>query len=107
MSSGVHIEFAIQVRPKNRKTEIWSVIANGHLLGEVRWWPSWRRYTFHPCEDTVYDKNCLQRIADFCGEQTWDRKKAPCSLIFVCCAKLNIWKPPLSVRIGPSQPMKR
>ena len=33
-----------------------------------------------------------------------ERKTASCSVIFVMWPRLKIWKPPLSVRIGPSQP---
>lgn len=76
MSGGIHLAFEIQSKPKRRKTEIWSVIANGHLLGEVRWWSSWRRYTFHPVEDTVYDGECLSTISLFCSNETRKRKQA-------------------------------
>ena len=37
----------------------------------------------------------------------WERKNAPASLTFTCLARLNTWKPPESVSVGPSQPMNR
>ena len=77
MSGGAHLSFEILPKRKSRKTEIWAVMdQNGSSLGEVRWWASWRRYTFHPAEDTLYDPGCLRQIADFCEEQTKERRKA-------------------------------
>jgi hypothetical protein len=35
----------------------------------------------------------------------WDWKNAPSSVILARCARLNTWKPPLSVSVGPRQPM--
>ncbi len=37
----------------------------------------------------------------------WERKVTPSSLTFRKGARLKIWKPPESVRMGPSQCMKR
>ena len=38
---------------------------------------------------------------------TWERNSTPSSPIRRSLARLNTWKPPESVRMGPSQPMKR
>ena len=62
--------------PPKRKTEIWTVVdAAESRLGAVSWWAPWRRYTFHPDGNTLYDAACLTRIAEFCAEQTQQRKK--------------------------------
>lgn len=77
MSGGVHLSFELQPKPTGRRTEIWTVVDGGeYRLGEVRWWAAWRRYTFHPDADTLYDPSCLIRIAHFCTEQTQQRKAA-------------------------------
>ena len=75
MSGGIHLAFELQPKPTSRKTEIWNVVAQEeHRLGEVRWWPAWRRYTFHPDTGTLYDAGCLDEIARFCSEQTKERR---------------------------------
>ena len=38
-----------------------------------------------------------------CRPSTWELKLTPSSLIFRSLAREKIWKPPLSVRMGPSQ----
>jgi len=77
MSGGVHLEFEVQPKPKGRKTEIWTVVAQGEVrLGDVKWYAPWRRYTFHPDAETLYDKDCLYALARFCQEQTLKRKLA-------------------------------
>jgi hypothetical protein len=77
MSGGIHLTFELQPKPAKRKTEIWTVVAQGEVrLGDVRWHAPWRRYTFHPDVDTLYDEECLTEIAIFCGACTRERKKA-------------------------------
>ena len=59
------------------KTRIWTVdsIDGGVYLGKVSWWGAWRRYVFHPSDNTVYDPNCLKAIADFCQTKTDEHKE--------------------------------
>ena len=77
MSGGAHLTFELQPKPKNRKTEIWTVVDQGEVrLGDVRWWAPWRRYTLHPDSGTLYDGECLSEIAMFCLEETQKRKQA-------------------------------
>ncbi len=76
MSDDIHLTFECQPKPQGRKTEIWTVVAQGEvLLGDVRWYAPWRRYTFHPDAKTLYDAACLTTLAKFCDEQTQQRKK--------------------------------
>ena len=35
----------------------------GGLLGWIRWYPTFRKYSFLPCEGTVYETDCLHDIA--------------------------------------------
>ena len=76
MSGGVHLTFELQPKPKKRKTEIWTVVAQGEVrLGDVKWYAPWRRYTFHPDAETLYDAECLGALFQFCAKQTHDRKQ--------------------------------
>ena len=76
MSGGIHLTFELQPKPEKRKTEIWTVVAQGEIrLGDVRWYAPWRRYTFNPDAETLYDPECLRRLATFCEGQTKQRKK--------------------------------
>lgn len=62
--------------PPERKTGVWNVYNqhSGVVLGQVRWFGRWRRYTFNPEPGTVYDGRCLQAITQFMQRQM-DRRK--------------------------------
>ena len=63
------------------KTRIWLVEAkeDGAALGEVRWYAPWRKYSFLPASMTVFEKDCLRMIADFCEAQTLQHRRAKTS----------------------------
>jgi hypothetical protein len=44
-------------------------------LGLVQWFSRWRQYTFVPHGGTVFEKDCLRTIADFCEEQTTKHRR--------------------------------
>jgi len=55
-----------QIAEIKAKTEVYDIFANGGvLLGQVKWFPRWRQYTFFPTKDTVFSKGCLCDIEDF------------------------------------------
>ena len=49
------------------KTKIWEVIAmvSCTCLGEIRWCCGWRKYAFYPYSNTLYEQDCLRKIAGF------------------------------------------
>ena len=51
----------------NRKTDIWEVVAkkDGALLGEVKWFGRWRKYSFFAAPECIFEEVCLGDIADF------------------------------------------
>jgi hypothetical protein len=66
------LAFVLQPRLAERKTDnCWTVmpIGGGNELGEVKWFPAWRRFCFYPAVDTAFDQACLREIADFCEEK--------------------------------------
>jgi hypothetical protein len=50
--------------PSIGKTEVWHVVANegGHHLGTIKWYGSWRQYSFFPNGNTVFEKTCMHDI---------------------------------------------
>lgn len=53
------------------KTKIWNVLSDdGVALGVIRWFGRWRQYAFYPASNTVYERQCLRDLADFCEQQT-------------------------------------
>lgn len=56
------------------KTKVFDVISSNVTLGEVRWYGPWRRYTFHPSEGTLFDRNCMNEIIVFIDQLMDDRK---------------------------------
>ena len=48
------------------KTHIYTV-RNRHsntLIGMIRWWAPWRKYTFQPQSDTIWDADCLREVTN-------------------------------------------
>ncbi len=71
-----YIDFVFDRKSKSGKTKIWDVITyENDWLGEIKWFSRWRRYAFHPLGHTVYEQDCLRKIADFCEEQTTNLRK--------------------------------
>ena len=38
---------------------------NDDLLGEIKWYPSWRKYIFHTYNQCVFEQICLGDIIKF------------------------------------------
>jgi hypothetical protein len=59
------------------KTKTWRVdsIESGVELAYIEWSGRWRCYVFVPLIDTIYEKQCLRDIADFCEQQTIEQRK--------------------------------
>ena len=59
-----------------RKTKLWNVLSHeDDVLGFIQYETHWRRYAFHPNDCTYYEQDCLQKITDFCKEQTGKLRK--------------------------------
>ena len=44
------------------------------ILGSIRWFGSWRKYTFFAKPETVYDERCLMEVAEFLTERSKEHK---------------------------------
>lgn len=62
---------------KGMKTRIVNVYSlNGsESIGEISWFPHWRRYVFFPAEGTLYDPDCLKELAEKVKEMTQSHKE--------------------------------
>lgn len=72
-----YIRFDLNKRPLGNKTDSYSVvnIENRGEIGIIRWYGAFRKYSFFPNSNTVYESVCLQDIADFLNKLMEDRKK--------------------------------
>lgn len=74
------IKFDLQNTP-SRKTKVWVVWSSkedfeGNELGQVRFYPQWRKYAFFPTAQTLFEQDCLRDIADFCETATKEWRRA-------------------------------
>jgi len=65
------IEFEYMGTTASGKTKAWMIKSRrtGTMLGEVKWFGRWRRYAFFPCQDTIWNPDCLVAVTDFIAEQ--------------------------------------
>ena len=58
------------------KTKIWDVVTKdgATLLGQIKWYSPWRKYSFFPSENTVSEPTCLKDIASFIEGEMYERK---------------------------------
>jgi len=64
---------AYAIENGDRKTLIWRVESRDApyvKLGEVRFYPQWRKYCFFPADRTLFEPDCLRDIAQFCEDKT-------------------------------------
>lgn len=73
-----YIAFEQEPQPAKAKTRRWTVVSRvgASALGQVAWFPRWRKYVFVPAASTVFDQGCMRDIADFCENQTLAHKVA-------------------------------
>lgn len=67
-----YIEIGRETPSASGKTSVWRVAArmDGAVLGEIKWFGRWRRYSFYPTGDAIFEQGCLRQIADFCERKT-------------------------------------
>ena len=46
----------------------------GGRLGQIKWYPGWRRYAFFPDSETLYDSSCLKDIQNYIDELMVEHK---------------------------------
>ncbi len=75
--NGKWIDFLQMPREKpGMKTLVWQVVPKSedrgpqHPLGLVKWYGGFRKYSFFPAPNTIYEQVCLRDIAEFCEMKT-------------------------------------
>ena len=64
-------EYAWEV---GKVTKVWTVMGGAELIGRVRWFGRWRKYSFFPAPLSVYEE--VREIAFFCETATRLHKAA-------------------------------
>lgn len=59
------------------KTKIFEVVTKDYLctIGEIKWYGGFRRYSFFPKPDTVYENSCLRDIITFIDKLMDEREQ--------------------------------
>jgi hypothetical protein len=74
------LEFSERSVPAKQVTRHWVVgTKTGDYLGEVRWFPAWRKYAFTPSASSAvvwFEQDCLREIAQFIEDRTREHKKS-------------------------------
>jgi len=72
---GTHIKFV--PAPPKPKTKVWWVVNKyeNNCIGNIGWFGRWRKYSFFPKSDTVFEEVCLREIANFCEKETQEHRK--------------------------------
>lgn len=58
------------------KTEVYNChnTETGALLGQVKWYGAFRKYSFFPLPDIIFESQCLKDIASFLDQLMLQRK---------------------------------
>jgi len=70
------IEFK-EINSAGKKTKMYTVVSKDtkDVLGIVKWYAPWRKYSFFPYSSTVFEWDCLRDISDFIQKETKEYKK--------------------------------
>lgn len=70
------IDFDYIGNSKSGKTKVWRVLTKDSnlLLGYIKWYAPWRKYSFFPESNTIFEETCLNDIANFCRDQKKELK---------------------------------
>jgi len=58
------------------KTKVFAVVnkEDKSKIGIIAWYSAWRKYSFSPFKDTVFEQTCLTDISDFLKQLMNERK---------------------------------
>ena len=61
------------------KTKAWNVFSThppNPFLGQIKWFSSWKKYSFFPASDTLFEVDCLNEISNFIETEMKEFKKS-------------------------------
>ena len=61
---------------KDKKTKVILIISKRHdnVLGQIRWYGSWRQYVFFPSEDTIWNSECMGDVQECIAQLMAERR---------------------------------
>ena len=74
-----YLEFREIGKSASGKTKIINIINKGSdvVLGQIRWFAHWRKYTFSALADTIFDGVCLMEIVAELDRLNREHKEEP------------------------------
>lgn len=71
------VDFTEMPTKLGAKTRRWQITnkSSSFEIGQIRWANAWRRYTFHPADNCIFDVNCLSEIIHFINNVTMTRNQ--------------------------------
>lgn len=74
-----YLEFREIGKSASGKTKIINIINKGQdvVLGQIRWFAHWRKYTFSTLADTIFDGACLMEIVAELDRLNREHKEEP------------------------------
>jgi len=72
---GTHIQFIPTGIVKGQKTSRWNIESKyGGFLGEIKWFAKWRKYSFFPEPDCIFEETCMRDLSQFIEDRTLEHK---------------------------------
>ena len=72
---GKYIDFnLVEIKPKTKVIDVCNR-ENDLVIGTIKWYPNWRKYSFFPANDCVFETICLKEITDFIMNLNIEHKK--------------------------------
>ena len=70
------LEFRLLRRTDSGKTNVYQIWSKkpSFLVGEIRWYNGFRRYSFFPDGNAVFEETCMQDITDFLKQVSENHK---------------------------------
>ncbi len=57
-----YLVYRLVTEPKRKTPIIFVCNKSSEELGQIRFYPQWRKFVFYPEADTLFDSNCLEDI---------------------------------------------
>lgn len=61
----------------DKKTKTFFILSkeNRDVLGSIKWYGAWRKYSFFPADNTLFESQCMMDIVEFMNSLMEERKE--------------------------------
>jgi hypothetical protein len=61
------LEFRVRPHDPKKKTDVYDIVntSNDVHVGIIKWYGGFRKYTFQPSNNTIFDAKCMREVANF------------------------------------------